>query len=115
MRRHAALALSALALAACAQGAATSASSVAAAPGGDWVERAAATVRVSDNPYDLRDCEFVTVLTVPAGWDGELKSMTPAEESALNEMKRATVRGGGNFVLLYPGPEPSAEGYLCTE
>jgi hypothetical protein len=115
MRRYGALALLPLAVAACAQSTVTTASSVAAAPGGDWVERAAAAVRVSDDPYDLRDCEFVSVLTVPAGWDGKLESMTPSEDNALSEMKLATVRAGGNFVLLYPGPEPSGEAYLCTE
>ena len=115
MRRYAALALVPLALAACAQNSAAPASSVSSVPSQDWVARAAAAVRVSDDPYDLRDCEFVSVLSVPAGWDGKLESMSPSEESALNEMKLETVRAGGNFVLLYPGPEPSGEAYLCTE
>ncbi|MBM4183699.1 MAG: hypothetical protein FJ207_05670 [Gemmatimonadetes bacterium] len=114
------LALFAIALGGCAQNpapAASTGSSTAASsdPAADWVARAAAAVRVSDDPYDLRDCEFVSVLSVPGGWDGELKSMTPAEVNALNEMKVATVRAGGNFVLLYPGPEASGEAYLCTE
>jgi hypothetical protein len=84
-------------------------------PGGDWIARAAATTRVSDDPEATRDCEFVVALTVPGGWDGDLKGMTPSEENALNEMKRAAASAGGNFVLLYPGSEPSGEAYLCTE
>jgi hypothetical protein len=110
------LALLALALAGCAPTTGTTPqASTASSPGGDWIARAAATVRVSDDIEDTRDCEFVSVLVVPAGWDGELKGMTPAEENALNEMKRAAAQAGGNFVLLYPGPEPSGEAYLCTE
>jgi hypothetical protein len=103
-----------VALAACAQSAAPSGSSRAAAPL-DWLSRAVATVRVSDDPDDVRDCEFVSILAVPGGWDGELEAMLPAEENALNEMKRAAAQAGGNFVLLYPGEEPSGEAYLCTE
>jgi hypothetical protein len=120
--RYAPLALAALALGACAQNAGPASSPVSGTgsaantvPAGDWVERAAATVRMSNDPYDLRDCEFITGLTVPDGWDGELKSMTPTEERALQEMKLATVRAGGNFLLLHPGPEPLGEAYLCTE
>ena len=115
MRPYAALVLVPLVFAACARNSAAPASAVRSVPAQDWVERAAAAVRVSDDPYDLRDCEFVTVLSVPGGWDGKLESMTPAEDNALNEMKLATVRAGGNFVLLYPGEEPSGEAYLCTE
>jgi hypothetical protein len=111
----------ALALAGCAQSSASS-PSAATPPGtalvtapGDWLARATAAVRVSEDLQDTRDCEFVSVLQVPAGWDGDRKNMTPAEENALNEMKRATAQVGGNLVLLYPGPEPSGEAYLCTE
>ena len=105
----------ALAVAACAQSPAP--------PGGpsrtsaplDWLTRAVATVRVSDDTDDVRDCEFVSILAVPGGWDGKLEAMSRAEENALNEMKRAAAQAGGNFVLLYPGEEPSGEAYLCTE
>lgn len=81
----------------------------------DWLTRAVAAVRVSGDTEDVRDCEFVSILAVPGGWDGRLAAMSAAEENALNEMKRAAARAGGNFVLLYPGKEPSAEAYLCTE
>jgi hypothetical protein len=114
-RRYAAFTLLHIGVAACAQNSAAPASAARSVPAQDWVERAAAAARVSDDPYDLRDCEFITVLSVPGGWDGKLESMTPAEDNALNEMKLATVRAGGNFVLLYPGEEPSGEAYLCTE
>ncbi len=90
-------------------------SAVSATAPGDWLERAAAAVRVSEDLQDTRDCEFVSVLQVPAGWDGDRKNMTAAEESALTEMKRATARVGGNLIILYPGTEPSGEAYLCTE
>jgi hypothetical protein len=111
---YASSALVLLALAGCA-GSSPSAAPTSALPGGDWIARAAATARVSDDPEDTRDCEFVAALSVPGGWDGDLRGMTPAEENALNEMKRAAAQAGGNFVLLYPGFEPAGEAYLCTE
>jgi hypothetical protein len=103
-----------LGLAACAPAAAPSASSSAAAPL-DWIARAAAAVRFSDDIEDVSDCEFVSILEVPGGWDGGLEAMSQTETNALNEMKRAAAQAGGNFVLLYPGEEPSGEAYLCTE
>jgi hypothetical protein len=104
-----------VALAACAQSAGSSNGSSSAAAPLDWLTRAVAAVRVSDDTDDVSDCEFVSILAVPGGWDGELEGMLPAEENALNEMKRAAAQAGGNFVLLYPGEEPSGEAYLCTE
>jgi hypothetical protein len=112
--RRAPLALVLVALLACAPSAVPTPSSSAPAAG-DWIGRAAATVRVSDDLEDTRDCEFVTVVSVPPGWDGKLEGMTGEETNALNEMKVATARAGGNFLLLYPGAEPSGEAYLCTE
>ncbi len=117
------LLLAPLALAACAQGTASTAASSTASPRsgvastapGDWLARAAAAVRVSEDLQDTRDCEFFSVLQVPAGWDGDRKNMTPAEENALNEMRRAAAQVGGNLIVLYPGPEPTGEAYLCTE
>jgi hypothetical protein len=109
------LLLFALALTACSPGAAPTASSRAAAAPLDWLTRAVAAVRVSDDTDDVSDCEFVSMLSVPAGWDGKLEAMSRTEENALNEMKRAAAQAGGNFVLLYPGEEPSGEAYLCTE
>jgi hypothetical protein len=114
MGRRSTLLIAALSIVACAQSGAPGGSSSASAPL-DWIARAAASVRVSDDTDDVRDCEFVSVLSVPGGWDGELEAMLPAEENALNEMKRAAAQAGGNFVLLYPGEEPSGEAYLCTE
>lgn len=95
----------------------TTASAPAAAPAlaGDWVARGAAAVRVSDDADDVRDCEFVSMLAIPGGWDGVLEHMTAEERDALDEMKVATVRAGGNFILTIPGSEPLAEAYLCTE
>jgi hypothetical protein len=112
--RHSSSPLLALALAACAQSAAPVGSPGAGAPL-DWLTRAVAAVRVSDDTDDVRDCEFVAMLPVPGGWDGELEAMSQAETNALNEMRRAAAQAGGNFVLLYPGEEPSGEAYLCTE
>jgi hypothetical protein len=103
-----------LALAACAPSSAPVGSAGAGVPM-DWITRAVAAVRVSDDTDNVRDCEFVSILTVPGAWDGKLAAMSPAEESALNEMKRAAAQAGGNFVLLYPGEEPSGEAYLCTQ
>jgi hypothetical protein len=114
MKGHGSLAVVALVLAACTQNATPGASSRAAASP-DWLARAAAAVRVSDDTDAVSDCEFVSILAVPGGWDGELEGMSGAEENALNEMKRAAAQAGGNFVLLYPGEEPSGEAYLCTE
>jgi hypothetical protein len=117
-RRYGALAVVGLGLLGCAQNPTPAATSTAAASAiltADWIERAAAAVRVTDDLDDTRDCEFVSVLTVPPGWDGDHKGMTPAEERALGEMKLATARAGGNLILLYPGEEPSGEAYLCTE
>jgi hypothetical protein len=111
----------ALAVAGCAQGTAPPSSTTpspvvaAAAAPGDWLARASAAVRVSEDLMDTRDCEFVTVLQVPAGWDGDRKNMTTAEENALAEMKRAAAQAGANLIVLYPGTEPSGEAYLCTE
>jgi len=113
--RYTIFALGSLAVAGCAQGSGSAAASAAGDPTADWITRGAAAVRVSDKLEDTRNCDFVGALRVLGGWDGVLEGMTPTEDAALNEMKRAAVQAGGNFVLLYPGAEPSAEAYLCTE
>jgi hypothetical protein len=81
----------------------------------DWLERAATIVQVTNDPEKRWHCDYVSVLAVPDGWDGNLGSPTPAGESALQEMKLATARLGGNLVLLIEGQTPQAEAYLCTE
>jgi hypothetical protein len=96
----------------CSQNSAPAASS--AAPQ-DWVARAVAAMRVSNEPEDTRNCDFVAVLSIPGGWDGHLKDMTAAEQEALDEMKVEAATRGGNFVLLTLGQEPLGEAYLCTE
>src|SRR5690349_13106930 len=109
-----ALAGATLALVGCSQssGAAVAASGPAPA---DWITRGAAAVRASNDLEDTRNCDYVGVLQVPPGWDGDLEDMTTAEEQILYQMKLSAVQQGGNFVLVYPGSEPSGEAYLCTE
>jgi hypothetical protein len=113
--RFSSLAFVTLAVAGCASSSVPAAASASADPSADWITRGAAAVRVSDKLEDTRNCDFVGALHVLGGWDGVLEGMTPTEDAALNEMKRAAVQAGGNFILLYPGAEPSAEAYLCTE
>jgi len=105
-----------LALAGCSQNQAPAATG--GAPAGapeDWLERAAAIVQVTSDPEKRRHCDYVSVLAVPDGWDGKLGSLTPAGESAVQEMKLTTAGLGGNLILLIAGETPQAEAYLCTE
>ena len=81
----------------------------------DWLARAEAIVRASNDPDDVWDCEYLTELAVPDGWDGKLESMSSAGEDALSEMKFAAASVGGNFVLLILEQPPRGEAYLCTE
>lgn len=113
--RHTLSALAALALVGCSQNAGPSANAGPSLAAEEWIARAAAIVRVSDNAEQTWDCEFLTALTFPDGWDGKLGSLSPEGEAAIEQLKLATANVGGNFVLVTPGPAPGAEAYLCTE
>src|SRR5262245_11480996 len=105
----------ALAVMGCSQNSASSGPAASAAAPQDWVARAAAAVRASNDPEDTRNCDFVAVLTMPGGWNGQLKDITAAGQQALDDLKVQAAGRGGNFVLVTLGSEPLGEAYLCTE
>jgi hypothetical protein len=107
--RNALLALVPLAFVGCAQNAAPSAAAE------DWLARAAEIVRASNDPDDVWDCDYVSELAIPAGWDGRLEDLSPAGENALQAMKVDAAGLGGNFVLVILEEPPRGEAYLCTE